>query len=209
MDVQPALGPRLRPPLAWWVLMVLATAVGGYGLALQDARQMRDAVPGAPWLDELHFAAGGLALLVGPWLFRRDLLARRRALHRQLGWLYVAAVSSSGAAALTMACFASGGAVARWGFGLLAVAWLGSTWAGIVAIRRRRLVVHRACMVTSFALCCAAVTLRLQLPIGVALAGGFAAAYRVIAWSCWVPNLLFAWWWLRRTDLAGRPVTRR
>lgn len=48
-------------------------------------------------------------------------------------------------------------------------------------------------MVYSFSACCAAVTLRLWLPL---LLGGlrldFDFAYPIVAWLCWVPNLLVA-----------------
>jgi hypothetical protein len=34
--------------------------------------------------------------------------------------------------------------------------------------------------------------------------GSSGLAYQIVSWSCWVPNLLFAEWWLARTDHAGR-----
>jgi len=54
-------------------------------------------------------------------------------------------------------------------------------------------------MVRSFALTFAAVTLRLLL-VGFMIAGfeyGPATVY--IAWLCWIPNLIFAQWWISRT----------
>ena len=59
-------------------------------------------------------------------------------------------------------------------------------------------------MVRSYAVCYAAVMLRLQMwPLG-SVFGDFATAYQVVSWSCWVPNLVFAEWWLRRTSPSGR-----
>ena len=59
-------------------------------------------------------------------------------------------------------------------------------------------------MVRSYAVCYGAVTLRLQMwPLAMTF-GDFAIAYQVVSWSCWVPNLVFAEWWLRRTSPAGR-----
>jgi hypothetical protein len=53
---------------------------------------------------------------------------------------------------------------------------------------------HRAWMIRSYALCLAAVTLRLYLPL-FGLAGlPFEVAYPAIAWLCWVPNLVVAEW---------------
>jgi hypothetical protein len=54
-------------------------------------------------------------------------------------------------------------------------------------------------MVRNFALTFAAVTLRLWLPASVASGMPFEVAYPVVAWLCWVPNLLAAELFLRRT----------
>ena len=48
-------------------------------------------------------------------------------------------------------------------------------------------------MIRSFALTLAAVTLRIYMPIGVTLnQGEFTLPYTIIAWACWVPNLITA-----------------
>ena len=52
---------------------------------------------------------------------------------------------------------------------------------------------HERWMIRSFALTLAAVTLRIYLPIGVTLNNGeFTFPYTIIAWACWVPNLIVA-----------------
>ncbi len=193
-----------RPGWAWWVLCVLATAVGGYGLLLQDARAAKAAVPGLPWLDAVHFVGGGLALVVGVWGFRRDVLARARQWHRRLGQIYCFAVLSSGLAGLAMAVYSTGGLPTHLGFGLLAVLWLATTGIGWRHIHHREVVPHRRWMVRSYALACAAISLRVELPLLVFATGSFGLAYQIVSWACWVPNLLFAEWWLARTDHAGR-----
>lgn len=195
---------RHRPGAAWYVLACLATVVGGYGLALRDGRPARDAVPGWPWLDEVHFATGGLALLVGVWCFRRDLLARAPHWHRRLGWLYVVAVAASSAAGLVMGCFSMGGLPAHLGFVVLAVLWPCFTLLGLLRIHRRDVLGHRRCMVLSYSLAAGAIALRFELPLLVMATGSFQLAYPLVAWLAWVPNLAWAWWWLSRTDVAGR-----
>ena len=185
--------------MAWWVLAVAATAIGTYGVAMQDGRPRGGAVPGLPWLDQVHFVAGGLALIVGVWGFRRDVLAQRRRLHRRLGQLYVTCVLLAGLAGLAMALFSLGGIVGHLGFALLAVLWLATTAVGLRLIKRRSVERHRRWMVRSYALACAAITLRIQLPLLVLMTGSFEAAYPIVSWSCWLPNALFAEWWLRRT----------
>ena len=57
-------------------------------------------------------------------------------------------------------------------------------------------------MVRSYALTLAAVTLRFYLPASLANGLPFEAVYAVIAWACWVPNLIVAEWlvlpWLQK-----------
>jgi hypothetical protein len=47
-------------------------------------------------------------------------------------------------------------------------------------------------MVRNFALTFAAVTLRLYLPASMAAGVAFELAYPVIAWLCWLPNVIVA-----------------
>jgi len=47
-------------------------------------------------------------------------------------------------------------------------------------------------MIFSYAACFAAVTLRVWLPLLTIAMGEFNSAYRIVAWLCWVPNLIVA-----------------
>ena len=91
-----------------------------------------------------------------------------------------------------MATHATGGLWARLGFGLLALAWLYSGVRAYLAARGGAFVVHRRWMVRNFSLTLAAVTLRLYLPSALVAGVAFEQAYPVIAWLCWVPNLILA-----------------
>ena len=77
---------------------------------------------------------------------------------------------------------------------LLALCWVGTTWVAYLQIRRGNVDVHRAWMVRSYALTLAAVTLRIEIPLFLLSGISFEEAYPVIAWLCWVPNLLVAEW---------------
>jgi hypothetical protein len=59
-------------------------------------------------------------------------------------------------------------------------------------------------MIRSYSLAFAAVTLRIYLPIAVAVMRiPFDQAYPAIAWLCWVPNLIVTEWWvLRRVPIS-------
>lgn len=190
---------KRSPGPGWWLLALFATAIGGYGVLMVDARAVKDAVPGMPWLDEVHFVTGGLALILGVWGFRRDLLVSRRELHRIVGKLYVLLVLVSGTSGLAMACFSMGGMTTHFGFGLLAVAWLATTFLGWHRIHKaKNVIAHRRWMVRSYALTCAAISLRIQLGPLAYLLEGFDSAYKIVSWSAWIPNLIFAELWLKR-----------
>ena len=112
-----------------------------------------------------------------------------------------------GLSGLFMAFHAFGGLPSRLGFACLAVAWLYSGFRAYFAVRACDFLAHRRWMVRNFALTFAAVTLRVYLPASMALGAAFEVAYPVIAWLCWLPNLVAAECLLNRsTDpLIERP----
>jgi hypothetical protein len=50
------------------------------------------------------------------------------------------------------------------------------------------------------------VTLRIELPLLAMAFGDFLPGYRAVAWLCWVPNALWAEWYVRRTARAPLPT---
>jgi hypothetical protein len=116
-----------------------------------------------------------------------------------MGRIYCLACLAGGVAGAALAWGTTSGPLARYGFGGLAIAWLACTslaWASAVSADFAR---HRMWMIRSFALTLAAVTLRIYLPLSMVAGIPFETAYPVIAWLAWVPNLLVAEWWLRRS----------
>ncbi|MCR8725356.1 DUF2306 domain-containing protein [Frigidibacter sp. ROC022] len=152
-----------------------------------------------------HVGLAPLALALMPFQFWKGLRSRRPALHRRIGRAYALAILLAGLGALSLAWHSKAGPVAASGFFLLGLLWLTSTAAGVWQARARRFAAHRRWMIRSAALTFAAVTLRLYLPLGQLLGFDFDRAYTVIAWACWVPNLLLAEWLLRR-DKAPVPA---
>jgi len=53
-------------------------------------------------------------------------------------------------------------------------------------------------MIRSYALTVAAITLRSYLPLMLVAGVPLAMSYPLVAWVCWIPNLLFAEWLIRR-----------
>lgn len=141
----------------------------------------------------MHAFSAVFALALGPFQFSERLRERRRLLHRRLGRLYLGVgVLLGGLSALYLSQHALGGVAAKLGFATLAVCWLGTGLAAYHAVRRGNIAEHRKWMVRNFALTMAAVSLRLYSPL-LAVAGvPFDIAYPVVAWLCWVPNLIVA-----------------
>jgi len=138
-----------------------------------------------------HVIFGPIALMAGPVQFLPKFRQRRMKLHRLVGKIYVIACLLSGIAGLSAAQFTPGGSLTQLGFSLLAISWLFTTGKAYLSIRNKDVAAHEKWMLRSFALTLAAVTLRLYLPI---LQGGFGLSfiesYQVVAWLCWVPNLI-------------------
>lgn len=148
-----------------------------------------------------HVGLAPLALMLMPFQLLPRLRARRPAMHRWIGRSYAVLVLLSGLGGLAMAVGTEAGPVAATGFALLAVLWLGTTATGVWKARVGDIAEHRLWMIRSAALIFAGVTLRLELPLLIASGLEFPTAYTIVAWLCWVPNLLVAEWILR-----GRPL---
>ena len=151
---------------------------------------------GMPVAVIAHLAGGAVALFAGAFQLNERLRTRFLGAHRWTGRTYVTAVAVGGAGALALAPRSQEGLVTHVGFTMLAVLWLGTTAAAYVAIRRGDQATHRRWMIRSYALTFAAVTLRIILPAELFAGLPFHDAYQVVAWACWVPNLIAAEWWL-------------
>lgn len=144
-----------------------------------------------PFKALTHMLIAPLALLVGPFQFISSLRARHPKVHRYLGRLYVASCVIAGVGALAIAPHASGGPIAGWGFGILAVLWIGTALGGWWSAMRRRFELHRLLMRLSYAMTFGAVTLRLQIPIGLMLGYTSYSAMSVwLAYTSWIPNVI-------------------
>lgn len=187
---------------------VAAYAIAVYGLLPLGAfvhPDIRPAFLAHPGGIYLHVFGAAVALALGPFQFSSRLRRDHPTFHRWSGRFYLGAgVLIGGLAGLYMAMHAYGGGVSRIGFAALALAWLYTGVRAYLAIRAGDVVTHRAWMVRNFALAFAAVTLRLYLPPSMIAGIPFELAYPVIAWLCWVPNLVVAEWLLTRN--AHRPA---
>lgn len=141
----------------------------------------------------IHIIFGGIALFIGWTQFSPKMRNRRMALHRKLGKVYVVAVLFSALAGIYIGFFATGGWVSSAGFICLGIIWFYTTLKAYLYIKHGEIEKHQKMMVYSYAACFAAVTLRVWLPILTMVYGDFSKAYLVVAWLCWIPNLIVAY----------------
>ncbi|MEO1010256.1 MAG: DUF2306 domain-containing protein [Bacteroidota bacterium] len=197
--------------VAWIVFIVLAIAIGLYPLlyfvidrefgllASKSDVLLNNTVWNVGFYGHILF--GGLALLVGWAQFSKKLRDANLGRHRAVGKLYVLSAVVSGVCALYIAMYATGGMVTTIGFATLGCVWLFFTLRAYTAIRKGDVALHQGMMVYSYSACFAAVTLRLWLPLLTVIFDDFVIAYRIVAWLCWVPNMVFAFFWVRRRGL--------
>jgi uncharacterized membrane protein len=201
-----------RPPLAWWLVALLALPIVAYAMAYavigapMYPGNLADSFLARPWGIYPHAFFGSVALGLGALQFNRWILLRHRALHRALGTIYVASSVMVGLAGLYMSLYSFGGLVSHIGFGALGVLLLVTTARAYTAARARTIAMHRQWMLRSYALLFAAVTLRIELPLLIMAFGEFTPAYQVVSWLSWVPNILWAEWYIRRTASVTLPA---
>jgi hypothetical protein len=188
-----------------WLVLLSSVGVTGYGLfaylGLEPGTtvhpDMKASYAAHPVRILVHVVCSAVALVVGPLQFFPALRARRR-LHRTLGYAYALAVLGGGLSGFATAFIAFGGLVSGVGFGLLALVWLGATAAAVWAARQKDFAGHERWAVRSFGLTFSAVTLRIYLGSFFAAGVPFEEFYPLLAWLCWVPNLLLIEWILLR-----------
>ncbi|NAY92980.1 DUF2306 domain-containing protein [Muricauda sp. JGD-17] len=202
---------RTRNKIAWIVFATLAISIGLYPamylIMPQDAgllaSKSSEILTNVVWQIGFygHISFGGLALLTGWSQFSKKIRAKNLQLHRNLGKIYVFSVLISGVCGVYIGFFATGGFIPALGFILLGLVWLFTTGKAYLAIKRGDLSLHQGMMIYSYAACFAAVTLRIWLPLLTMAFGEFLIAYKIVAWLCWVPNIIFAHLWVRRKGL--------
>lgn len=215
---------RRRAVRSWTfrILAFFALAIGAYawvlygspdGIREQSFVTEKGSLPDL-WYAVLwaHAVSAGTALAVGWLQFVKRLRQRAPNFHRAIGYLYAVMIAIGGVTGLYLALYASGGWIAKAGFATLSALWLYTLFRSLKSIIvDRDPTGHGRWMTRNYALSCAAITLRLYIPLASVLFGLSDPndTFAVIAWIAWVPNLLIAERLISRKTAANRrPRTR-
>ncbi len=194
--------------IAIWLLAIFSTLSGLYpvlyfimdrkfGLLESKSETLLSSIP---WNIGfyIHITLGGIALLIGWTQFMTKWRNRHLKWHRTIGKVYVSTALVSSIAGIYIALNATGGLVPSLGFIGLGLTWFWTTLKAYLNIRKGKKDAHQVMMIYSYATCLGAVTLRIYLPILIAVLHEFNSAYSIVAWVSWIPNLFIAYFLLVR-----------
>ena len=199
--------------VGWIIMTLLSLSIAGYAILSYmrfDPTKIKISIDPDFLQHELmlyvHIFSSSIALLVGPFMFMERFRNRNLSLHRWLGRIYlVLGILLGGISGLVVAQYTQAGFNGRVGFSMLSILWLSTGWMAYTNIRSKQVKKHQEWMIRNYALSFAAVTLRIWLPLGIAMLFPqlettfdgefdrlFQEAYSVVPWLCWVPNLIVA-----------------
>lgn len=188
----PGFMPRARHYTFKILLLIFALAVTAYALGYHWIYSDSDEsfIAGFSILNPLllyaHFVGGGLALSLGAiqlWTKRPSRL------HRWLGRAYCLCVLVGAIGGGYLSFYSHLGVITGLGFFIAGVLWFYTTFIALRFALARQFDAHRRWILRSFALSCAAISLRVLLP-SLSLVFSFETSYALVAWLCWSINLV-------------------
>jgi hypothetical protein len=147
-----------------------------------------------------HVFSSIFILLAGFFQFSTYLLKHHKRLHRFIGKAYAYNIFFINfPAGFIMAIFANGFLPSKIAFLILDVLWFWFTLKAVLEIKKKNVIAHKHYMIRSYALTCSAVTLRSwKLILSSIFIIDPLTLYMMDAWLGFLPNLLFAEWWIRK-----------
>ena len=185
---------------AMGALVFIGVAALPYLLRM-DESQFKQYWPMRGWLLA-HITMGMVAILTGPVQLWLGLSDRFPAVHKNLGFVYMAAVTLGAVAGYYLAFNTSGGVVFGSGLAALATAWLTTTGMAFLAIKRHLYEQHKEWMIRSYVVTFAFVIFR-ALDTMIASRMPLLDHIGISAWFCWSVPLL-----LNEVVLQGRKIIR-
>jgi len=156
----------------------------------------------------IHVVFSAVALALVPLQISTTIRRRWPLVHRATGRIAAGVILVGGLSGLVIAQVSYAGLSGTVGFSMLSIAWIGCLWRSVTQARAGNYASHKSWSVRVIALTFAAVTLRIWLFGYISVASIVAAVdfdqafdqiYVVLPFLSWVPNLLVAEWWVRRT----------
>jgi uncharacterized membrane protein len=146
-----------------------------------------------------HVFSAIIALMAGFTQFSNYVLKEHRKLHSVVGKIYAYNILLINfPAGLIMGIYANGHLPSKIAFLILDFLWFTFTFKAVAAIRKKDVKKHKQFMIRSYALTFSAITLRLWKIVFVILTPlDVTTIYMIDAWMGFVPNLLFAEWYIR------------
>lgn len=150
-----------------------------------------------------HFIGGGLALTLGAL----QLWSKRPSrLHRWLGRCYCVCVFVGTIGGAYLSFYSHLGIATGLGFFILALLWPYTTFMALRFALTHQVEAHRRWILRSFALSCAAISLRVLLPL-LSLVFSFETSYILVAWLSWGINLVLVEIYLHCTSTRSSTPT--
>lgn len=204
---------------AWLIFSSLAILISGYSVVqylFMDAHQagfvklklMFISTLSSFWYIMLyiHIVFSVVALVVGPFTLFTKFREKDINRHRMMGKIYLIGILFGSVSGLYLAFYATGGLVSQLGFSFLSILWLITAFQALAKIKQKKIHDHQKWMIRNYSLTFAAVTLRIWLGLFIVLFGfeNFILSYAMIAWLCWVPNLIVAELFIQRKLNKGK-----
>ncbi|MET3198019.1 DUF2306 domain-containing protein [Bacillus cereus] len=189
-------------------IVVQYSIMDGFQTGLVKAKLMFGSKLSDFWYSMLfiHITTSIVALVIGPFTLSTKFRERNINRHRIVGRIYMVGILLGGVSGLYLSFYATGGLVAKLGFGLLSILWLVSAYQALHRVKNKQIKDHRNWMIRNYSLTFGAVTLRIWLPLFIVLFGieRFELSYAIIAWLAWVPNLILAELFIRKRLNKGK-----
>ncbi|PEQ60112.1 hypothetical protein CN470_19795 [Bacillus cereus] len=189
-------------------IVVQYSIMDGFQTGLVKAKLMFGSKLSDFWYSMLfiHITTSIVALVIGPFTLSTKFRDRNINRHRIVGRIYMVGILLGGVSGLYLSFYATGGLVAKLGFGLLSILWLASAYQALHRVKNKKIKEHRNWMIRNYSLTFGAVTLRIWLPLFIVLFGieRFEFSYAIIAWLAWVPNLILAEFFIRKRLNKGK-----
>jgi uncharacterized membrane protein len=192
-------------PNKWWLLSLPAFLIAFYAANfLLDLHRVGDSAI----IDRIrsslfgvsHIVGGLTTMLLGPFQFLSSVRRKYPKVHQCIGRVYNIGILIGGLNAFYVSFTSLCRPMGQYAFAFLGLIWLATAAMGMSMIWSGQIARHRNWMTRNFSLTYAAVMLRWQLPLFISLGLETEPALTLTGFTSWIPNIIFAEWWIKRQN---------